>query len=372
MKHKLIARLEDPHLGHDVITISLLSNVLAEKYESPATRFTIAYYKGGPVNLNHMLQHVQAPTRLHIPLGLGGDHTCALIVDIDHNKQSDMLFFNPLGNSKQGHYYQEAQLFINAVDEKFPKKNDYYINKKFQYLAKGDIFCGDWVIWFFEEAAKQSTFSLAELSDYFENIKVTPKPQNLRAEYTKLLDTYLKEEACQEIVDELIQLTSQYQRHLEQNSPKKQQIKSIIDQLINIIISDVDKPSVKIQKFYTFLDAPVLTNESKNSPIKNIDILKKDQSIYYIKAITITLLVIILTLGTAILPGLLIMGLIYITTGKHLGDLFKSEGEVLHEKIHSLKNSYQSSSYGVFFQPLHSLDQNEISISTTVSTSASG
>jgi hypothetical protein len=157
-------------------------------------KFTACYDPHGQPSLIHFkdyMQNVTPPARLHIPLGLGGNHITGLVVDIDVHGKSDVLFFNSLGSSGVGPYQQEAQLFMDAVREKFPKKNDYYVNKKFQ-VGAGDNFCGDWSMWFLRNAASTPSSSLGEIQDRLNNLgsSVTPDPRALRASHIDFLDQY--------------------------------------------------------------------------------------------------------------------------------------------------------------------------------------
>ena len=161
------------------------------------------------------------------------------------------------------------------------------------------------------------------------------------------------EKECEKIVQQLRVLTREYQDHLDSTTPEKIQIKPIIDHLILLLNDKTSKPQYKIKQFYTFLDETQLTNKNDNSTnktplLKNIDIIKKDKSrstLDFLKGIAI----IAATLITGILPGLLIIGLVYSATGKHPRNLFKSYGEKLDANLHTIKE--KNPSLATFFQP---------------------
>jgi hypothetical protein len=89
------------------------------------------------------LQNITPPARVHVPLALQRNHITGMVIDIDVSGKSDILFFNSLGQSDKGDYAREAQLFMDATRERFPKKNDCFVDKKFQDLSTGDGYCGD-------------------------------------------------------------------------------------------------------------------------------------------------------------------------------------------------------------------------------------
>lgn len=141
-------------------------------------------------NFKSMVRLVNPPARLHIPLGLAGNHMTALVVDIDAHGKSDILFFNSLGASNKGHYYELAKIFIDAVREKFPAKNDFYTSKRFQNLATGDNFCGDWSMWFLTICANKQNMSLEKLRDHFDTLSPNVTPQKMRSLHIQLLKNY--------------------------------------------------------------------------------------------------------------------------------------------------------------------------------------
>lgn len=197
-----ITQLKNASKGHGPLTVSQMSKAMTELMTKkraatpelpPVPKFTACFDSTGEPSLEHfksMLQKVTSPARMHIPLAVGGNHITALVVDIDINGKSDVLFFNSLGKSNQGHYYEHAKLFIEAVREKFPAKNDYHVTQAFQTGA-GDNFCGDWSMWFLTICANLQAKSLGQLRAHFDNLNVTPDPRTLRSTHIKLLEGHL-------------------------------------------------------------------------------------------------------------------------------------------------------------------------------------
>lgn len=117
-----IEQLRDSRLGHGPETVSFVTSSLKELNEGSSANFTACFNPHGQLNLEQfkaVLRNQTPPTRLHVPLALGGNHITALIIDIDAHGQSDVLFFNSLGNSDKGLYYREAKSFIDAVGKNF-------------------------------------------------------------------------------------------------------------------------------------------------------------------------------------------------------------------------------------------------------------
>jgi hypothetical protein len=188
-----ITQLKDPRLGHGPLTVGLVTNALTNLSpgSSPKSKYTACFDPHGQPSLEHfkqMINQVTPPARLHVPLGLGMNHITALVVDIDAHGNSEVLFFNSLGNSNKGQYYQEAKLFISAVNDKFPVKNERHTTKKFQDLSSNDNFCGDWSIWFLRTAASKSSSSLKEIEQHFDHLpnSAIPSPQESRANHIQI------------------------------------------------------------------------------------------------------------------------------------------------------------------------------------------
>ena len=189
-----ITKLQDPARGHGPQTIGILAKAVTAKSTGVPPKFTACYDPHGQPSLEHFkdyIRHVTPPARIHIPLALQRNHITALVIDIDSEGKSDALFFNSLGTSNDG-YTREAQLFIDAVREKFPKKQDHVVTKQFQDLSKGDGYCGDWSMWFLQRAAATPTRPLRELASDFNNMpeRDIPNPQRLREEHITDLERY--------------------------------------------------------------------------------------------------------------------------------------------------------------------------------------
>lgn len=135
-------------------------------------------------------QDTGQPERLCIPLGLKGNHMTGLVVDIKSSGEADIAFFNSLGNSDTGSYHDEARPFIDAVREKFPTGETIYSKKRFQQTELGDNYCGDWTIWFLEQAADSSK-SLTDIMNKVERTPNIPDPKSLRAENIRALKAHL-------------------------------------------------------------------------------------------------------------------------------------------------------------------------------------
>ncbi|KTD75307.1 PP2C family serine/threonine-protein phosphatase [Legionella waltersii] len=134
------------------------------------------------------------------------------------------------------------------------------------------------------------------------------------------------------IVNELITLTRIYLDDLK-DSENANTIQPILLCLFASLNSD--KPNKdKIIEFYTFLDK---NHTLENAPMgKNIDLIRQDtrkSTGEFILGIAI----IAATLLTLILPGLLIMSIVYAATGKQPLDLMTSKGTRFEESVNKIK-----------------------------------
>ena len=169
-----IQRLGDPRRGHGVSSLSFLSYEMQREWEkqhprrenepeSKPIQFTNAFQlrQDRVPNLADFEEMIKSeklanpktrPKRLLVPLGLPG-HACGLIVDIDENDQSNILFFNPKGKD-YGTYLRDAQPFIDVVrrNDNFPGSRP-VIEANAPWQSEESRFCGDWTMWFLQNAA---------------------------------------------------------------------------------------------------------------------------------------------------------------------------------------------------------------------------
>lgn len=162
--------------------------------------------------------------------------------------------------------------------------------------------------------------------------------QVVKPEETKLLAT----------LNDLRKLTKDYQRSLNSSKANVEQIKPIINKLVDILDSKESSEKV-LNQYYSFLDQ---AHQIKGEPVaKNIDIIKKDKSssgLNFLAGIAI----IAATIITGILPGLLVIGIVYAATGRTPLDLFKSNSERFEKETRLIKENSGFSSG--FFKQEHS------------------
>lgn len=154
-------------------------------------------------------------------------------------------------------------------------------------------------------------------------------------------------------MNDLLKLTKDYQHSLNKSKIKVEEIKPILNKLVDILESK-EPTEEKLKQYYSFLDQ---AHQVKGEPAsKNIDIIKKDTSSSghnFLKGLAI----IAATIFTGILPGLLVIGIVYAATGRTPIDLFKSNGERFAKEI-SLAKENPGFSSG-FFKSTHSAPQDK-------------
>lgn len=187
-----ITQLRDPRKGHGPQTIALLANAVKAVNPGEPPKISACFDPHGQPSIEHFkmyLQNITPPARVHVPLALQRNHITGMVIDIDVNGKSDILFFNSLGQSDKGGYAREAQLFMDATRERFPKKNDYFVDRKFQDVSAGDGYCGDWSMWFLRRAATTPSRPLSEVAADFNAIppSVVPNPTRLREDHINIL-----------------------------------------------------------------------------------------------------------------------------------------------------------------------------------------
>jgi YD repeat-containing protein len=170
-------------------------------------------------------------------------------------------------------------------------------------------------------------------------IKPTTAPEQVRkislAEETKLLAT----------LNDLRKLTKDYQHSLNSSKTNVEQIKPIINKLVDILESKESSEKV-LKQYYSFLDQ---AHQIKGEPAaKNIDIIKKDKSSSALNFLA-GIAIIAATIITGILPGLLVIGIVYAATGRTPLDLLKSNGERFEKETKLIKENSGFSS-GFFKQ----------------------
>lgn len=178
-----------------------------------------------------------------------------------------------------------------------------------------------------------------------EVIKPGPKSVNTisAAEEKKLLAA----------MNDLLKLTKDYQQSLNKSKIKVEEIKPILNKLVDILESK-EPAEEKLKQYYSFLDQ---AHQIKGEPAsKNIDIIKKDTSSSGHNFL-IGVAIIAATIFTGILPGLLVISIVYAATGRTPLDLFKSNGERFANEI-SLAKENSGFSSG-FFKSTHSAPQDK-------------
>ncbi len=123
-----------------------------------------------------------------------------------------------------------------------------------------------------------------------------------------------------EIFDELLMLTEEYRDHLNSKFSQEDTIAQIAQELVNVLGGNQSKED-KIKGYYQYLDA-----DSPVAGMKNMDFIQQDTSISAGNLLKF-LAIIVATIVTFILPGLLVMGVVYATTGRQPLDLLYENGE---------------------------------------------
>lgn len=153
-----------------------------------------------------------------------------------------------------------------------------------------------------------------------------------------------------EIIEKLLSLTTEYQQSLNTESIEGAQIAPIVQHLLSLLNNTQFPVKERIQYFYAFLerDASEENIEDSENRLKNIDIIKKDTSkstTYFLAGIAL----IVATALTVVVPGILIAGIVYKTTGKNPLDLFKSNSDIFTNNLDRIKEKNRS--YAAFFPP---------------------
>lgn len=154
-----------------------------------------------------------------------------------------------------------------------------------------------------------------------------------------------QEKECAVIVSKLLALTEEYQRNLDKTTTEGLKIQPILTDLVSFLKTTTNKPQDKIRDFYTFLDKTPTKNNALG--LKNIDIIKQDTHKSALDFL-LGLAIIAATIVTAVLPGLLVIGIVYAATGKHPLDLFKTDGDRFTKNIDMVKG--HSRSTAAFFK----------------------
>lgn len=159
-----------------------------------------------------------------------------------------------------------------------------------------------------------------------------------------------QEKKCTEIIRQLLTLTQEYQRNLDLRNSQQRRIKPVIEHLITLLTNDEKEPQDRIKVFYTFLNKTENNTLPGNEPkkFKNIDVIKLDTT-RPTADFLLGIALIAATLCTFILPGLLIIGIVYFATGKHPFDLLKTKSERFEKELDLVKE--KNKPFAAFFQP---------------------
>ncbi|STX29466.1 Protein phosphatase 2C [Legionella beliardensis] len=138
------------------------------------------------------------------------------------------------------------------------------------------------------------------------------------------------QEECQLIIEQLLKATQDYQKNL---SRKNQEIHGIIESLLSTLNAS-EKNQATIQEYFKLLN----TKEPKKS-FTNIAIIEQNKDIST-KRFIAGLAIFVATLATGILPGLVLIGLVYACTGKSPLNLFKPASESFKTDLEKIKDEH--------------------------------
>ncbi|WP_298624911.1 PP2C family serine/threonine-protein phosphatase [uncultured Legionella sp.] len=155
------------------------------------------------------------------------------------------------------------------------------------------------------------------------------------------------EEKLARSVNDLFKLTKDYQNSLNADAVE---IKPIIENLISILESNKSSAE-QLKEYYSFLD-----KKNEQTEGQNIDLIKKDTSNSTLNFLT-GIAVIAATIITGVLPGLLVIGIVYAATGKTPLDLFKSNGDRFEKDTRLIKENTGLSSGFFKSSPLSKQDK---------------
>lgn len=176
------------------------------------------------------------------------------------------------------------------------------------------------------EAYKEHEFSVDKKATIYnrDNTRVAQDPKA-----TNDLLNHSPPPECASIVKKLQVLALEYQNNL--NTSEDTQIKPIITNLVNVLNKTTIKPQEQIKQFYNYLNQTTETNKKPN-----IEIIAQDKHSFTSKFLR-GIAIVAATLATGVLPGLLVIGIVCAATGKHPGDLLKTDSERFKKELDLLK-----------------------------------
>jgi hypothetical protein len=143
-------------------------------------------------------------------------------------------------------------------------------------------------------------------------------------------------------IEELKKLTEDYKQHVsKREANKKQVISPVIDKLSDIVNTQED-PKKVLYDYFSFLNQANQVSKpaggTTEPEYKNIDIIKQDKS-RSARHFCMGIALILATLVTGVLPGMLVMSIFCAITKWTPIDLFKSNGERFEKKSNTIKNN---------------------------------
>lgn len=131
-------------------------------------------------------------------------------------------------------------------------------------------------------------------------------------------------------------------RRLDENSLEYQVAHHLVE-----ILHGVQSKDAQIKAYYDYLYEPSLVRN-----LTNIELIQQDTSIPAVNLLKF-IAIVIATLATLLVPGLVMMALVHYTTGQQPFDLLKGEGERFSQEIQPIKEKF------VFFrmEPFASPDE---------------
>lgn len=143
--------------------------------------------------------------------------------------------------------------------------------------------------------------------------------------------------------EEIIELPP---KHLKQKQPPPtyEGLIQIVLKDLKLILDDPTRTSEKkITDFYKYLsdDPDYLPSGKRNTWTNNAEILQEDKHRSKLRMMA-GVAIIALTIATLILPGLIIMGIYYACTHRHVFDLFKTDSALYLKELDLAKTGHPS------------------------------
>lgn len=258
-------RLIDDSLGHIPFTMQIFNALLSQRFRNNSNfQFTDGFdldKHNHKQKIAELINNTTPPKKLFIPLATGGNHMTGLIVDIDKNGKADTLFFNSLGENKGGGsvYHKHAQEAIHLVRNKFPLGQNHVTTPKFQDYGNQDNFCGDWTLWFFEQAASKPSFSLQQISEQINHVNPNELPHGSHfrnINLARLEESYKNLGGTANTLSQRV--VEKTRRQIEENRGNELEVKNGLFKNLEIVPRAIDVIQHAIKNL--FLQHPAITN----------------------------------------------------------------------------------------------------------------